>query len=442
MQQQTKKRKADNDVQDNEVSSTTGWPNMNAAAASDSGGGNVASGGGGANMPIPLAPHLGQRKVDSVTLISSGTTWIPAGTSNTTSDAVWCKFPWELISDHINDWFMNEKANQYAFWKCTGVSLQIKNPVCVADVGTTAAGLVQAGMNNQAQIFGYMDTNYVMGVHTNFGLPGNTGVFTKDFHEQLVASWTQHGYYQGGVKTLPSTAIPRSYFSSSFPDTKQMGMGPGAEMSFSWPIHSPYWRSTEEFYQTAHLWDNVGTYQDFLNVRADEYRGVIAVFNNGYNEQGFPHPMSKAYMLDPRSRFLKKSTEPWNWIGLRSLGDNDAGSGQNVPPPSIALPDYHIYCDPNPIPSLWFQLQPQIQSITTGLANSSAQIQFELHFDMKFTGRAPPIGRSSLTTARADIPAKNWLAYAENRATTQWPLTTQTLNIFTPLCILRSATPL
>lgn len=49
------------------------------------------------------------------------------------------------------------------------------------------------------------------------------------------------------------------------------------------------------------------------------------------------------------------------------------------------------YRDPEPIPQLWLQLQPQLSSITQGLGNSVAQVQFEVHIDIELMGQCPSI---------------------------------------------------
>ena len=59
---------------------------------------------------------------------------------------------------------------------------------------------------------------------------------------------------------------------------------------------------------------------------------------------------------------------------------------------------------PEPIPNLWIALQPQVNSLTAGVGESAAQVQFEVKYHFACKGRIP---RRMLTT-----PIRNFPVYA------------------------------
>ena len=44
-----------------------------------------------------------------------------------------------------------------------------------------------------------------------------------------------------------------------------------------------------------------------------------------------------------------------------------------------------------PIPKVYLQLQPQVESIASGIGNAVAQVQFEVHIEYEMMGQCPSI---------------------------------------------------
>lgn len=53
-----------------------------------------------------------------------------------------------------------------------------------------------------------------------------------------------------------------------------------------------------------------------------------------------------------------------------------------------------VYSSPDPIPSLWLTLQPQLASLTAGTGAAKVQVQFEISVSVDLTGRVPRVTRA------------------------------------------------
>ena len=75
----------------------------------------------------------------------------------------------------------------------------------------------------------------------------------------------------------------------------------------------------------------------------------------------------------------------WKQTKFTMSGQQDDGS-------VVSSHGFNVYYrDPEPIPKIYLQLQPQVNSIDTGVGNAVAQIQFEVHIDYEMMGQCPSI---------------------------------------------------
>lgn len=192
-----------------------------------------------------------------------------------------------------------------------------------------------------------------------------------------MSSWSRHGYKSDGTpQKLPSENIQyASQFSHNYPDVKQMGMGGGNHINFAWNMTSPYWRSTMDLYNKAIT--KPDTYVKEGTVRWDENFGRVGCHSNDAItvDQDKPYTSGTSAYVRGYKRTIRDSYETDNfWIRMPNVAD--ASRSGNTNPFSYGINQY--YRDPEPIPSLWLQLQPQLSAITSGVGNSVAQVQFEV----------------------------------------------------------------
>lgn len=328
------------------------------------GGGRTSGSTGAAGVPIPMMHPQNTRSQDHTTMKFAGTTWItPANSAG--GDNVWCNFPWEyprLFGDY-DHWA--EIYSSHAYWKASKVSITFKNPLCVQNLGTTTAGLTTTGQNVQAQLFGYNDDLYTSGIVSGPTTGFNQGFPTIVQMQSIVNSWRNHGYDGGAIVNLNNVDVIPDAFDASHPDVKTIGMGPGQAMTFGWNIHSPYWRSTNEFY------NNTTTTTGALMVRWDEHVGII-------NELA-PVSSTTATTLYSSSAANVMYRQNGNSMRTSALPGGT----------TTTLPSASMYVCPDPIPKLFLQLQPQLNSLDAGTGDSRCQLQWEMSVDVTLMGRVP-----------------------------------------------------
>lgn len=390
--------------------------------------GHSAGGGGGGGtpyQPLALQKHLGNRKSHNTRFVYSGTTFVGASYVNSTDQAtnVWYRFPWEFTQQAIRAWESYNISERYLFWKAHHISIEFKNPICVQDVGSDS-GEVTAGQNLHAQLFAYQDNLYTTGIANTFDTRDDEQ--SNEDIDNLLRSFGNHGYDDNGVPVqLPRSYISRNSFAHNFPDVKQCGMGGGNRIAYQWNMSSPYWRSTMELYNQAT--DTLDTFQPTNFVRWDEQFGRIGMYaddsyaldeyNNGV-ETACPQAWIRGINRNLRNPSATSTDDFWTEVVRGNTNCADAGT---------ECPNYGItgacanagygfnqyYRDPEPIPQLWLQLQPQLSSITQGLGNSVAQVQFEVHIDIELMGQCPSILEATTLVAQA-IPdshsyARRWI---------------------------------
>ncbi len=343
--------------------------------------------GGTPYQPVPLSAHMGNRKTAHIQIKASGTTFVRAAADGTATN-LWSRFPWEHQQFFTRAWEKARIPEEYLFWKCKKAHLQVKNPICIQDVGGSESGLATAGQNLHAQLFGYEDNLYTTGISTDIEQFTTAGDITN-----LLESWNQHGFSNAGTPiNLPTTNINPNQFRYNYPDVKQCGMGGGNTIDYSWNIHSPYWRSTEQFQMsTAQGIDN---FEQHGLVRWDEHFGIVQQLDN-----------EEEVSLINAAQNLRAGP---GTTGFRSWENVKQGSISDAQVWGLPKVAYHV--SPDPMPKVWFQLQPQLGAIATGLSESICQVQFEVIYDIEMCGRAPSVMETDVT----------WLSNIGNRTAVEY----------------------
>lgn len=319
---------------------------------------------GASSTPIPLARNQNQRTIDKKRLKFAGTTWVAAANDGTL-DNVWSKFPWEFPTLFLRAENVMEICMSHLYWKADHIHVEFKNPVCVQNLGTSTAGVVQSGVNTQAQLFGYADNNYLNGIDV-WPCQGNSATqVTQSDLGALVDSWSNHGYAAQDIVKLPTNSVLRNNFTSSIPDCKEMGMGGGQKFDFGWNIHSPYWRETQSLRTTYGL---VAGATMQVATRWDEYMGIVGRWTPLGTSVG--HAVHETTTADHSDPSILTSVQ---------TGDIEVYGLSTVCP----------YMCPDPIPGIYLQLQPQLASLGAGTGESICQLQFEIELDLSLTGRIP-----------------------------------------------------
>ena len=204
-------------------------------------------GSSGPNHPLPMAFPQGNRKIDTFTVKSAGTTFVGPNTDGT-NENIWYKLPWENIAAHVNDNTAVELSSKYLFWKYKHINVTVKNPLCIQDIGTGDASLTTAGQNLHANLYGLMDDIYYTSP-TNITKPPSDPAKTwgEAEYREMVNSWKKNGFNGGKPIRLPESEFDSRCWTTNSPDVEQCGMGNGEQISFSWGSYQPYWRSTTEF---------------------------------------------------------------------------------------------------------------------------------------------------------------------------------------------------
>lgn len=328
-------------------------------------------GGGEPFKPIPLQAPEGNRKSWNETLIYSGTTFV--GTAINTTDSStnnWFRFPWEFTQPAQKSWLSNRIVDEYLFWKAKRMRIQFKNPVCIQDVGD-AASTITSGQNMHAQLFGYLDSAYSTGVAQTFNTANETLVQADV--ENLLSSFGNNGYSGTSIKKLPRDNISRTSFAHNFPDVQNIGMGGGASMEFKWGFESKYWRSTAQLFNLMNS-TTAGGFQSNALVRWDQAYGRVAM-NTERDAAG--GSTNTAFLFRRKSHDIRipGGVNQWQQSSTHSaLGEITEGA---------------YYGEPEPLPKIYLQGQPQINSLQAGVGDSVIQVQFEVQVDMEFTGKAP-----------------------------------------------------
>lgn len=343
------------------------------------------AGGGGSNgEPIPMTFPQHQRAVDHFTIKAGGTTFIGAGIKGTDINR-WFRFPWETVQPFIHDWTVEELTQKWTMWKATGIKLTVKNPICIQDIGSATAGLTTAGQNLHANLYGYLDNMYIQGTTNPFGAADLT------YTSQVIQSWKNHGYHGAGTPiSLPGINLPEGggIWNNNWPDVKQCAMGPGHSIEFGWKINSKYWRSTELFKMRPV--NDAGQFGSFDMVRWDERCGKITqLFSaRGGVAGGFLHYQDACNA---------------NYAG-GAVGDRTHWQPFDIDEAAFGHLMGPWYVDPDPIPGVYFHLQPQLGALTAGLSDSICQVQWELEVDLVCSGRLPRIANDQMdiTAARSD----------------------------------------
>lgn len=326
---------------------------------------------GGSGQPIPLMHVQHERKETIYTAKAAGTTYVRAANNGTgtAGDNLWTNFPWEFPRFFISNDEFQQIYSTHLYWKCESIRITFKNPLCIQSLGTNAAGLVQSGTNNAAQLFGYCDVNYLTAINDKPGPHANT--YTGVDFNNWMTSWRQHGYLGGATDPLPQYDVPDRLFTSIDPDIKEIGMGPGQKMDFGWSIKNDFWRGTTEFANSGPI---TGTER---MPRFDPYMGYVAMFN-AINEP--PGTGQMITYISPSSSVIRGGLNGFSMSEV-PIGASGATGG--------TFPNVVPYACGDPIPKLWLQLQPQLSGLETGTGNSICQLQFELSMTMRLMGRVP-----------------------------------------------------
>ncbi len=341
----------------------------------------------GNNIPAPMSHSQGYRKTSQHTIVAAGTTFIgPANSA--TSNNTWYKFPWSTIYPFINQDQAMGLISDHKYWKFNSIEVTIKNPLCIQEL-QAANGTTQAGTNMSANLYGFRDDEYL----TSPGYadtPHNSAATTKQ-REELYESWHHNGIVNGAPKTLFSTTdIPMEQFCTNHPDVTQCGMGNGETMEFAWNDFCPYWRTTQEFMLNGSMQtksNEMDQYAFTMN-RWDSMCGTIG--HNWFPNQGdnsqigaeifgeFEGKNQTNMELGPFSR--QATPNGLNWLPFYRTSKNFDGA---------TISNLTIYKSPNPIPNLYFALQPQIGSLAGGAGDSICQVQFEVKIHLTLSGRVP-----------------------------------------------------
>lgn len=341
-------------------------------------GGAGSKGSGGPNHPIELSKPQGTRASDSFTVCSAGTTFIGAGTDGT-ADNIWYNFPWEFYPMFIDSDTGSDLLSSHQWWKFESIEITFKNPLCIQDIGTGASGLVAAGQNFQADLYGYCDDMYNHQLdHSAY--PKGYSSQDHTMMNEIIESWNFNGYKGGAPKVLMDdpTIDPR-YWTVSHPDTQQCGMGNGEHMVFNWRCPDEHWRHVSLLAAAGNTGD-VPQYEHMF--RWDQLLGTV-----GY-------AYDAAYGLAPEHVHY---TQPipgnlYNRDEYTFCEDHTAAVIFEVPDTDKEhyvqkmMPNIMHKCK-NPIPRIYLALQPQLGSISAGVSNSVCQVQFEMKVHLKLTGR-------------------------------------------------------
>lgn len=337
-------------------------------------GGAGGVGGGSSGDPIPMAMPQHQRAVDHFTIKAAGTTFVGPGngTGAQSENNTWHRFPWEIPTLFLTDWTVHELVNKYTMWKCEKVNIVFKNPLCIQEIGSTTSALATAGQNLHANLYAYQDNMYIEGVRQPF--PGQTAATITS----LMKSWKHHGYDGATPVKLPTRYLSdtAAMFQNNWPDVKQCGMGPGKSLGFSWNVNNKYWRPMETFKilpQDA----GAGAFSPANFPRWDQRFGSIG------------HPLN---------------SQPSTWTAKvpASLNTTAPSADPNKFRWSLITDGGFPYADPDPMPGIYLQLQPQLGAISTGVSDSICQLQWELEVDIVCTGRLPRMtnDQNSITDLR------------------------------------------
>ena len=368
-------------------------------------------GTGVSGTPIPMVRKQGVRKIDKHVVTAGGTIWIKDGVESNAANH-WTKFPWEYFRLFMNTQQLNELVYKYVYWKCMGVEIEIKNPVCVQETNTGAGGTVTAGQNLQANIFGFLDTMYATGLWTHSGVTPDIK-WSNEVADGFCHALATNGYNADGTPfILPSAQQEVRIFSSNHPDCKQIATGPGQALQFMWDVKSPYWRTTTEFCALPGVGDGEA-YQfnaDCL-ARVDEYLGRIG--------SPFDTIGNQCVYQDQRIMLGNPANDEPRWnVASRA----EAFGVKGMP-----------FMSSDPIPNLWLQLQPQLGAISTGVSNSVCQLQVELKYHFACTGRIPRMNRRG--------PLSSGTLYRD-QSYTQYFKYVSGIPIFQPFSLINTDNPL
>lgn len=341
--------------------------------AKDGNSDGTAGGTGVSGLPIPMMLPQHQRKIDHHTIVAGGTIFIPDG-YNSASDVknnVWVKFPWEFFRLFMNVQQVMELVMDRVYWKALGVEVEFKNPVCIQEINGAEGGAL-AGNNLQANLFSFTDELYCTGLWTHPNSDAAVG-WTEEQTNEFINAIASNGYKDDGTPAVlnEKSHSPR-LFSSSHPEVKQIGMGPGQSVKHSWSIKSPYWRGTAEMIPVPITGTGEGTYNANNLARIDEFNGVIGNANLSATTAVYTQALASQF-----GSTVNTANDPrWN---------QDTNANYRLP---IGMP----FRDPDPIPNLWLQLQPQLGTISS-VNQSVAQLQFEIKYHLAVTGRVPRMSR-------------------------------------------------
>lgn len=328
---------------------------MDTGAARSGGGGETGSGNVGASgIPSPLMHVQHMRSHDHYTMKFAGTTWLQSSNDGV-ADNLWSNFPWEWPAMFVRSDQGMELFSSHLYWRAKGINIEFKNPVCVQNIGTTAAGLEATGQNLQAQLFSYLDTNWITGVTTS---PAGRG-YTEAVANTLVGSWDNHGYTAGATTLLTTVDLPATALTPSYPDVKNCGMGPGQSLKHGWSIHDKYWRSTKELlgFDMAANSNQAPAWDERWGMIGDPFIGATTRFSANVN------------LATARVNFAVPGSVAATATQL------------SVPP----------YRSAEPIPALYLTLQPQLSGLNAGTGEARCQLQWEMSVDIELTGRVPRI---------------------------------------------------
>ena len=272
------------------------------------------------------------------------------------------------------------------------------NGQLVQNIGSAPAEIVQAGLNMQSDIYGYLDENYLYGV-SEWPVPENNDPNAGSViagYRDLLRSWPTNGYNQGvPVQLFPfqDTVIRPIDLSCDMGGVKRMQPSNNASMKFGWQCKGAYWRSTREFSQALGT-NSSRTEQSLLaTTRWDENKGYVSLQADLLD---FKSPTSSVgeseFFINADTPYTNSSKPYYMPAGdyQREFTSQPVGGGTSDDNTRVScLPTSCLYMDPEPIPKLMLSSQPTVGSLASGANISAVQICFNLKAHLRFKGRPP-----------------------------------------------------
>jgi len=380
------------------------------AAGSSTTGGD----GSGGDIPAQLTIKPTKRIVNK-RLFVNGTVLINGTTARTNE---YFRFPWEFQMFHRSS-HSKAIANSWQYWRAKKITLELINTQQV--YSTNNGGTAVNGQNNQAKMYTWVDTDYVLG--PDFC----PGIEAQD-HEDAEYSIRHDGFNVNGTAhtwlfshQFDSIAGPRSTDDHNTQVTAQ-----GGSISYEWNMSHQGWRRTSEFMTAGdplawncesprnaayrltggsddrlyYRWDNFGTsfYQAAM-FHGMPFAGAPNWWHNDIsaltlNLAEFGSDNFWNFQHTPRAETAEK-------LVMRYSEYDDGGNNDPVVERERVVGrklfdylDYHRAQITDPMPSLWIGMQNQLNQTLGGLQNQMLQVQFKWTIDIEVT--VPTVDNISL----------------------------------------------